>query len=114
MGDIVSTHQDHAGHLCAVLVDALWGRAEDVILLGLSRGPDQDLVINSDLVIRVEVLLGVMDLGREEEADPGQGPRHGAPLVAVRGQGAVAGARPGTCNDKTDTDVLYQFCNILP
>ena len=83
MCDVVSAHQDHTGDLRVVLVDALRGRAEDVISLGLPRRPDQDLVIDGDLVIRVEVLLEVVDLGREEEVNPGQGSRHGTPLVAV-------------------------------
>ena len=95
MCDVVSAHEDHTGQLGVVLVDSLRGRAEDVFCLGLSRGSDQDLVIDGDLVVRVEVLLGVVALRREEEADPGQGPGHGAPLVAVRGQRAVPGARPG-------------------
>ena len=115
MCDVVSAHQDHTGDLRVVLVDALRGRAEDVISLGLPRRPDQDLVIDGDLVIRVEVLLGVVALGREEEVNPGQGAGHGAPLVAVRGKGAVTSARPGTCDVKTGTDVLYhQCCNVLP
>ena len=102
MGDVVSAHEDHTGELGVVLVDPLRGRTEDVFCLGLSRGSDQDLVIDGDLVIRVEVLLGVVDLGREEGVDPGQGAGHGAPLVAVRGQREVPGARPGTCDNVTN------------
>ena len=79
-------------------MDALWGRAVDVLLLGLSQRPDQELVINGDLVIRVEVLLEVVDLGREEEVNPGQGAGHGAPLVAVRGHFAKPSALPINCN----------------
>ena len=83
MGDIVSAHHDNTGDLRAVLVNAFRGWAVDVLLLGLSCRSDQKLVINDYLVICVEVLLGVVALGREEEVDPGQGSRHGTPLVAV-------------------------------
>ena len=91
MGNVVAADEDHAGHLGIVLVDALGGGTEDVLSLGLPGRPDQDLVVNRDLVVGVEVLLGVVHLGGEEEADPSQGAGHGAPLVAMRWERAVPG-----------------------
>ena len=72
-GHVVSPDQCHAGDLRVVLVPALWCGAVLILISWISRGPDQKLVIDDDLVVNVDVVLGLVSLRGEDHVDPGQG-----------------------------------------
>ena len=88
-GHVVSPDHGHAGDLRVVLVSALRCGAHMGALARISRGSDQDLVIDGNLVVNVDVVLRPVDLRGEDHVDPGHGERHGAPHEDVRRQVAV-------------------------
>ena len=69
-GHVVSPDQSHARDLGVVLVSALGCGANMGSLGGISRGPDEDLVIYCDLVVDVDVILGLVKLGAEDHVEP--------------------------------------------
>ena len=93
-GHVVSADHGHAGDLRVVLVSALGGGAHVGALARVSRGPDEDLVIDRDLVVDVDVVLRLVVLGGEDHVDPRHRLGHRAPDIGVRRQVTVPRAVP--------------------
>ena len=97
-GHVVSPDHGHAGYLRVVLVSTLGCRADVFLLLRVSRGPDQSLVINCDLVVHVDVVLGLVDFGCHDNVEPGHGEGHSVPDKHVGRQVAVSSPIPDNTN----------------
>ena len=82
-GHVVSPDHGHAGDLGVVLVSALGCGADMRALAGVSGGPDEDLVVDGDLVVNVDVVLVLVHLGVQDHVDPCHRFGHGAPDIGV-------------------------------
>ena len=60
----------------------------------MSRGPEQLLVVDGDLAVDVEVVLGLVQLGAEDHVESRHGERHGVPGELEWRHAAVPGPVP--------------------
>ena len=91
---IVIAYESDAGDLSVILMDPLRSGAVGVVHLLVTDDTDQHLVVNGDVVVGVDVLLGMVDGGEDLHVDGRHGHGKRGPGEGVRSDGVTPLAVP--------------------